>query len=64
MDMSLSRQFSSDWLDLNVGVSAFNLYDHKNVWYREYLLDTNPVIVREVTTLGFVPTVTLQVNLK
>ena len=49
MDVSLSRQFSSDWLDLNMGVSAFNLYDHKNVWYREYLLDTNPVIVREVT---------------
>ncbi len=64
MDVSFSRQFSSDWLDLNVGVSAFNLYNHKNVWYREYLLETNPVIVREVTTLGFVPTVTLQVSLK
>jgi outer membrane receptor for ferrienterochelin and colicin len=64
MDVSLSRQFSGDWLDLSLGISVFNLYDHKNVWYREYLLDTNPVIVREVTTLGFVPTVTLQVNLK
>ena len=64
MDLSLSRKFISTWFDWNLGVSIFNLYDHKNVWYREYLLDTNPVVVREVTTLGFVPTVTLQANLR
>jgi outer membrane receptor for ferrienterochelin and colicin len=64
LDASLSRTFSGDWLDWNLGISVFNLYDHKNVWYREYLLDTNPVIVRKVTMMGFVPTVTLQVNLK
>jgi len=64
MDASLSRKFGNDWLDWNLGISAFNLYDHKNVWYREYLLNTNPVVVREVTTLGFVPTVSLQANLK
>ena len=64
MDVSFSRQFNTDWFDWNFGVSIFNLYDHKNVWYREYILDTTPVVVREVTTLGFVPTVTLQANLK
>jgi len=64
MDLSFSRKFISTWFDWNLGISVFNLYDHKNVWYREYLLDTNPVVVREVTTLGFVPTVTLQANLK
>jgi len=64
MDVSFSRKFISAWFDWNLGISVFNLYDHKNVWYREYLLDTNPIVVREVTTLGFVPTVTLQANLK
>jgi len=64
MDVSFSRKFNSTWFDWDLGISVFNLYDHKNVWYREYLLDTNPVVVREVTTLGFVPTVTLQANLK
>lgn len=64
LDVSFSRKFSNAWFDWNMGVSTFNLYDHKNVWYREYLLDTNPVVVREVTTLGFVPTVTVQANLK
>jgi hypothetical protein len=64
MDVSLSRQFNGGWFDWNLGLSIFNLYDHKNVWYREYILDTNPVVVREVTTLGFAPTFMLQVNLK
>ncbi len=64
MDLGFSRAFNSAWLDWNFGLSIFNLYDHKNVWYREYLLNPNPALVREVTTLGFAPTVTLQVNLK
>jgi hypothetical protein len=64
LDLSLSRKFISTELDWNLGISVFNLYDHKNVWYREYLLEANPAVVREVTTLGFVPTVTLQANLK
>jgi hypothetical protein len=64
LDVSLTRQFNSAWLDWNIGISVFNLYDRKNVWYREYVLDTKPVVVRDVTTLGFVPTVAFQVALK
>lgn len=64
MDVSVSRQFESSALVWDLGLSVFNLYDHKNVWYREYVLDTNPVIVRDVITLGFTPTVTLKVGLK
>lgn len=50
--------------DALVKGSNVNCVCNNVVWYREYLPDTNPVLVREVTTLGFVPTVTLQVNLK
>ncbi len=64
MDVSVSRQFESNALVWDLGLSVFNLYDHKNVWYREYVLDTNPVIVRDVITLGFTPTVTLKMALK
>ncbi len=64
MDVSLSRQFESSGLTWDLGLSVFNLYDHKNVWYREYVLETSPVIVRDVITLGFTPTVTLKVGLK
>jgi hypothetical protein len=64
MDMSFTRRFSGDWLDVDLGISVFNLYDHTNVWYREYLLDASPVIIRDVATLGLTPTVSLKVNLK
>jgi hypothetical protein len=64
LDVSFSRKFNGNWLDWDLGISLFNLYNHKNVWYREYTQETNPTIIREVTTLGFVPTATLQVNLK
>jgi hypothetical protein len=64
MDVSLSRKFSSTLLDWNFGISIFNLYDRKNVWRREYILNTHPVIVRDVTSLGFAPTVMMKVNWK
>lgn len=64
MDLALTRQFASEALQWDLGLSVFNLYDHKNVWYREYRLDTSPVIVNDVVTLGFTPTVTLKVGLK
>ncbi|MEK7729716.1 MAG: TonB-dependent receptor, partial [candidate division KSB1 bacterium] len=64
MDVSLSRQFESSAVNWDLGLSVFNLYNHKNVWYREYRLDTSPVIVNDIVTLGFTPTVTLKVELK
>jgi outer membrane cobalamin receptor len=64
LDVSLSRQFQTHSLLFDLGLSVFNVYNRANVWFREYLLDTSPVIVRDVTTLGFTPTVTLRVGLK
>lgn len=64
MDISLSRRYSTSDLIWDLGLSIFNLYDHTNVWYRQFILDTSPMIIRDVTTLGFTPTVSLKVNLK
>ena len=64
LDLALTRQFESNALSWDLGLSVFNLYDHKNVWYREYRLDTSPVIVNDIVTLGFTPTVTLKVELQ
>lgn len=64
MDVSVSRQFQSSAFNWDLGLSVFNLYDHKNVWYREYQLNTSPVIVNDIVTLGFTPTITLKVELK
>ena len=64
MDVSLSRRFITNDLAWDLGLSVFNLYDHTNVWYRQFILDTNPMIIRDVTTLGFTPTISLKVNLR
>ena len=64
LDLSASRHFESDMWRTEVGVSIFNSTNHKNVWYREYQMDTNPVTVTDVVMLGFTPTVYVQFNLK
>ncbi|MCI0515902.1 TonB-dependent receptor [candidate division KSB1 bacterium] len=64
LDLSASRKFESDNWATEIGVSLFNTYNHKNVWYREYNLDTTPITITDVVMLGFTPTVYIQMNLK
>ncbi len=64
VDASVSRFFESTYWKTEIGLSLFNLTNHKNVWYREYNLDTTPVTITDVTMLGFTPTVFVQFNLK
>lgn len=63
MDLSLSREFRGENFNWDLGISVFNLYNHANVWYREYVLDTSPIIVRDILTLGITPTITLGIQL-
>lgn len=63
MDISLTREFKGNKFDWDLGISVFNLYNRSNVWYREYVLDTSPIVVRDVTTLGLVPTITVGLKL-
>jgi len=64
LDLSVTRDFSNEAMTCDLGFSIFNFYNRANVWYREYVLDTSPVIVRDVTTLGFTPTLTFRIGLK
>ena len=64
LDLSAARKFESESWAMDVGVSIFNIYNRKNVWYRDYNLDTTPVTVTDVLMLGFTPTVYVQVKLK
>ncbi len=64
MDISGSRRWESDSWATEIGVSIFNVYNHKNIWYRDYNLDTVPVTITDVTMLGFTPTIYIQMNLK
>jgi hypothetical protein len=64
LDLSASRTFELDNWTIEGGISLFNAYNRKNVWYRDYNLNTVPVTVTNVLMLGFTPTVFVQFNLK
>lgn len=64
LDLSASKRFESEHWATEIGVSIFNAYNHKNVWYRDYNLDALPITVTDVLMLGFIPTIYIQMNLK
>jgi len=57
-DVSVSRRFfeerSYDW---EIGISIFNVTNHKNVWYRKYDLEVTPIVITDVVNLGITPTI-------
>ena len=64
LDISASRKFESEKWAIDVGLSVFNAYNHKNIWYRDYNLDTTPITITDVLMMGFTPTIFAQFNLK
>jgi hypothetical protein len=65
LDISASYKLAlkeeHNW-DGEIGLSIFNLYNHTNVWYRKYDLEVTPIVITDVTTLGFTPTIYLKAN--
>ena len=47
-----------------IGISLFNVYDHTNVWYKEFQLRNNEAITTNVNYLGFTPNLTLSLRWK
>ncbi|MFH1068406.1 MAG: TonB-dependent receptor [Candidatus Glassbacteria bacterium] len=64
LDLGISRTFNARSIKYVAGFSIFNLYNRKNVWYRRYDLNTQPITVSDVTMLGFTPTIYLQLYSK
>jgi len=64
MDLSIFRQLHTPDFKWDVGISAFNLYNRKNVNYREYDLDVVPVLVSDVMLLPMTITLFFKVTLK
>ena len=57
MDLGASRRFESDRFFYELNISAFNAYGRKNVWYRKFDLSDSAVVVTDVTTLPFTPSI-------
>ena len=66
-DMSLRLDnfcFESDRFFYELNVSAFNTYGRNNVWYRKFDLSDGAVVVTDVTTLPFTPSIGFRMGIK
>lgn len=57
LDLSATYRFSIGKTLSSLGVSIFNVYGRKNVWYREFDVVDNEIVIIDVNTLGFTPNV-------
>lgn len=48
---------------IDVGLSIFNLYNRKNVWYKEFDLSESPMVTTDVSFLGITPNLSVRVDL-
>jgi len=62
LDVSAAYKFKNKSLSGEFGLSVFNLYNQKNVWYKQYDLDVTPITITDVTMLGITPTVFFKIN--
>ena len=46
----------------DIGLSFFNFYNRKNIWYIEYDFMQEPVLISEVTYLGMTPNFMFSIN--
>jgi len=67
MDISVNYHFrkqltSHEWG--NIGLSVFNIYNRRNIWYKEYQIIDGNIIETDKLFLGFTPNITLTLKLR
>ena len=46
----------------DLGISFFNFLNRQNIWYKEYDFSQNPVLISNITYLGFTPNLSFSIN--
>ena len=64
LDVAATRRFETATLFYELNLSLFNAYGRNNIWYRQFDLSEVPMLVTDVTTLGFTPSIGLRVGLR
>jgi len=57
-----NEETKSEWG--NIGLSIFNIYNRKNIWYKEYQIIDGNILETNKLFLGFTPNLTLSLKLK
>jgi hypothetical protein len=63
LDISANYTLKIKKSDLIFGVSIFNLYNHKNIWFRQFDATDLPILTTDVNYLGFTPNFSLAFKL-
>ena len=64
VDVSISRNWESEYGVTEGGISLYNMFNNKNISYRDYDLDISPIIASDVNMLGFTPTIFVNFKLR
>ena len=64
LDVSGTRRFETAGLFYEVNLSLFNAYGRNNVWYRQFDLSELPLLVTDITTLGFTPSIGVRIGMR
>ena len=64
VDVSISRQWETESGIIEGGISLYNMFNNKNISYRDYDLDVSPIITSDVNMLGFTPTIFVNFKLR
>ena len=57
LDLAATWGFSNELFSGDLSLSLFNALNHNNIWYRQFDLSQSPMLVTDVTTLPFTPSI-------
>lgn len=63
LDASVHYRFPVGTSSVDLGLSVFNVYNRRNVWYREFDLTQSPYLTTDVAFLGTTPNLSVRVDL-
>jgi hypothetical protein len=55
LDLAATWSFQNEIFSGDLSFSVFNAYGHDNIWYRQFDLSQTPMLLTDVTTLPFTP---------
>ncbi len=62
LDLSAHYLHKVGKFEMDFGLSVFNFYNRRNVWYREYDFTEQPPVISEVRYLGFTPNLSAEIK--
>lgn len=64
LDLSARYNFRLGKSKGDFGLSLFNLYNHKNIWYKEFDVSESPILITDINYLGLTPNLSLNIQIK